>query len=96
MTKIKKNRRNFRKPHKVWQLQEAKARFSQLIQEVEQGSYHTITKNGQPVAVLISTSEFERIQKHENSLLDFFSKSPFPDLDLDVSRSNDAGRDIDL
>lgn len=80
----------------MWQLQEAKAHFSELINEVEEGSYHTITKNGRPVAIVISKTEFEKTCQFKNSLLDFFRESPLSDLDLDIKRNKDFGRDIVL
>jgi prevent-host-death family protein len=96
MAKVRKKRRTLRKTNKIWQVQEAKARFSQLIQEVENGSHYTITKNGHPVAVVMSTSEFEKMKRFDDSLLDFFKQAPFPDIDLDVNRSKETGRDVDL
>lgn len=96
MTKTRKKRRISRKSHKVWQLQEAKANFSKLVNEVERDGYHTITKNGKPVAIIISKNEFEKIRTPKNTLLDFFREAPLPDIDLDLERSKDFGRDIDL
>jgi prevent-host-death family protein len=84
------------KPHKVWQLQEAKARFSELVKEVEEDGYHTITRNGHPVVMVISTREFEKLSTPENSLLDFFRESPLPDFDIDTERDKDTGRETDL
>jgi antitoxin Phd len=96
MTKIRRRRRNTKGPHRVWQLQEAKARFSELINEVERDGCHTITKNGHPVAVVISTHEFEKMRKPKNTLLDFFREAPLPDFDFEIQRNKDLGRDIDL
>ncbi len=96
MSKVRKKRTRFKKTDRVWQLQEAKARFSELVTEVERDGYQTITKNGHPVAVIISKKEFEKMQSSGNSLLDFFRQSPFPELDLDIKRNKDIGRDIEL
>lgn len=85
-----------RKKHKTWQLQEAKSKFSQLVDEVVEGGYHTITRNGQPVVVIISQKDFEQYLQSKETLVDFFMRSPFPDFDLDISRDKDTGRDIDL
>lgn len=96
MSKVRKRRRYSKKTHRVWQLQEAKARFSELVNEVERDGYHTITKNGHPVAMIISKNEFEKMQKPKNTLLDFFREAPLPDLDLDIERNKDLGRDVNL
>ncbi len=84
------------KKHKTWQLQEAKSKFSRLIDEVIQDGYHTITRNGQPVVIVISKKDFEEYLKSKDSLIDFFKKAPFPEVDLDISRDKDVGRDMDL
>lgn len=85
-----------RKKHKTWQLQEAKAKFSKLVDEVIEDGYHTITRNGQSVVVIISQKDFEKYLKSKDTLIDFFMKAPFPDFELDVTRDKDQGRDIDL
>lgn len=82
-------RRRPKKQHKTWQLQEAKAKFYKLVDEVIQDGYQTITRNGQPVVVVISQKDFEKYVQPKETLLDFFMKSPFPDIDLDVSRDKD-------
>lgn len=38
----------------VWQIQEAKAKFSQLVEDANIKGYQTITKQGEPVAVILS------------------------------------------
>jgi len=96
MPKMRKKHKDYRKRHKVWQLQEAKARFSELVNEVEHGGYHTITKNGRPVAMIISKSDFEKMCAPKNTLLDFFREAPLPGLDLDIKRSKDRGKSVEL
>lgn len=96
MEKIKKRRVSIKKSRKVWQLQEAKAHFSELVAEVERDGYHTITKNGRPVAVIVSKREFEKMRMPGNSLLDFFREAPLSELDLDIERNKDLGRDVVL
>ena len=96
MAKIRKSQKHSRRTKKVWQLQEAKARFSELVNEVEHGEYQIITKNGHEVAIIISKEEFENLQKPKNTLLDFFSEAPYPEVDLDLERKDDLGREIDL
>jgi prevent-host-death family protein len=99
MGKIRKRRSLARRTSrgKVWQVQDAKARFSELLNKIEHGDgYQTITKNGREVAVVISKSEFDNLRKPKNTLIEFFENAPFPDEDLDLDRNKDLGRDIDL
>ncbi len=80
----------------VWQLQEAKARLSELVKRTQgEGSQH-ITLHGKSVAVLISQAEYERLQQPKPHLVEFMRNSPLAGLDLDFGRAQDAGRDIDL
>jgi len=99
MAKISKNRKHSRRPKKVWPLQEAKeakARFSELVNEVEHGEYQIIAKNGHEVAVIISKEEFENLQRPKKTLLDFFSEAPYPEVDLDLERKDDLGKELAL
>ena len=96
MSKWKRRPNLQRGKRESWQLQEAKARFSELVNEVTKDGYQTITKNGHPVVVVISIREFEKLQASKDSILDFFLESPFPELDLDMQRDKDTGRDIKL
>ncbi len=85
-----------RKGHKKWQIQEAKAKFSQLIKETAVSGYQTITKNGEPVAYIVSKEEFELYLKPEKSILTVFDECPYPEIDLEIERSRDTIREIDL
>ena len=87
-------RRKRTKKHKTWQLQEAKSKFSKLIDEVLEGGYHTITRNGHPVVIVISQRDFEQYLRSKDTLIDFFKRAP--DFDIDLTRDKDTGRDIDL
>jgi len=91
-----KKKRRACKRKRVWQLQEAKARFSELVDSVLEDGYLTITRNGRPVVVVISQDEFEQYQKPKDTIIDFFKRSPLPEIDLDLRRDKDTGREIDL
>lgn len=93
---MKRSRKRKRNPHRVWQLQEAKAKFSELVDEVLHDGYQTITRNGKPVVVMLSQEEFEQYRKPEENLIDFFMKAPLPDEELDLTRDKDTGRELDL
>ncbi len=82
--------------HKKWQIQEAKAKFSQMIQETVISGYQTITKNGEPVAYLLSKEEFELYSNQRKSFLEVLDACPYPDIDLAIERSQETIRDIDL
>jgi prevent-host-death family protein len=78
-----------------WQIQEAKSKFSALIHEA-QSEPQTITRHGEPVAVVISAPEFARLEnRRAGSLLDFLRSAPLGDLNLDRDREADD-RPVDL
>ncbi|MBA3237134.1 MAG: type II toxin-antitoxin system Phd/YefM family antitoxin [Parachlamydiaceae bacterium] len=79
-----------------WQLQDAKAHFSHLVTLAEKGESVKITRRGCEVAVLISKKRYDQLTQKKSGLLDCFLSAPFPDLDLDISRSKEAPREVEL
>ena len=79
-----------------WQIQEASAKFSQLVEQVKETGPQMITKRGDPIAVVISKERYDELTKPTSSLVDFFKSAPLPEIELDLTRSKDLPRDIDL
>ena len=79
-----------------WQLQEAKNRLSQVVDQAVHEGPQTITLRGKPAAVVISVEEFERLTRPRTRLTDFFRKSPLHGVQLDLERSKDLPREVDL
>ena len=84
------------KEEKKWQLQSAKAHFSHLVDLAEKGEPVRITRRGHEVAVLISRKRYDQLTKKKSGLLDCFLSSPYPELDLDISRLKELPREVDL
>lgn len=80
----------------IWQIQEAKAQFSQLVEDAGKKGIQTITKKGEPIAVLISKKDYDKMIQPKESLLAFFKRAPLQNVDLDIKRSKDLPRDVDL
>lgn len=80
----------------AWQLQDAKNRFSALVRAGENEGPQVFTVHGQEKAVLLSAEAYLRLVRHKGSLLDFFQHSPWPKTAIDISRSRDAGREVEL
>lgn len=80
----------------VWQLQEAKARLSELVKRTQDEGAQHITLHGRLAAVLISPAEYESLQQPKPNLVEFMRNSPWAGFNLDVGRTQDAGRDVDL
>jgi prevent-host-death family protein len=80
----------------TWSVAEAKAKFSELIQEAQSSGPQRITRNGRPAAVLVSAEEWERRTKRVGNLAEFFANSPLRRSGLKVKRLKDRPRDINL
>lgn len=80
----------------TWQLQEAKARLSEVIKQASKEGPQTITMRGEPTAVVISKNEYERLKHPKGSFVDFMRKSPLYGLNLDFEREQTVIREVDL
>lgn len=75
---------------------EAKARFSEVIEQARAGSPQTITRNGRPAAIVVSVEEWQRRSARKGTLVEFFANSPLRGVELETPRVDDGPRDIDL
>jgi len=103
MTKTNANRRALtataRPRDASWQLQTAKARFSELFRRVRTDGPQRVTKQGREVVVIIAEEQYQQLvsRAHQpKSLVQFFRQSPLVGVDLDLRRDKDLGRDVDL
>jgi len=79
-----------------WQVQEAKARFSDLLRDAAQSGPQQITIRGRPAAVVLSTEEYERLRGPKPSLAAFLRNSPLAGIELELKRDRSPPREIDL
>ena len=82
-------------PMQTWQMQDAKARMSELVKSA-QSQPQDITVHGKSVAVVVSRSTFDRLSQAQGSLVDFMRLSPLVDaddvvLERDTSLTREAG-----
>ncbi len=82
---------------KTWQLQEAKNKFSRVIEDAVNSGPQIITKRGVEVAIVISYENYQKMVASRGRLSDFFRESPLMGVDLDLSRDKSAAReDVEL
>jgi len=79
-----------------WQLQEAKSRLSQLVDHALREGPQTITLRGKPAVVVVSFEKFQTLTRPTTSLREFFRQSPLCGADLDLERSQDLPREVQL
>ena len=70
----------------VWQLQEAKNRFSEVVEEAVQRGPQVITRRGVETVVMLSYKDYRRMLLQQKKLSDFFRDSPLATEDLDLTR----------
>src|SRR5258708_1024971 len=58
---------------KTWPLQDAKNQFSQVVELAQKRGPQTVTRHGQPVAVILSADEFKSLARPKESVIEFFS-----------------------
>lgn len=80
----------------TWQLQEAKNRFSEVVDEALAHGPQTVTRHGREVVVILSIDEYKRMKQPQKNLFQFMQESPLYGLELDLARRKDLPRDIDL
>jgi antitoxin Phd len=84
---------------RTWQLHAAKARFSEVFRRAREEGPQLVTRQGKEGVVILSVGEFDQLVdrvKKPKSLVRFFAESPLAGLDLNLERSAEMGRDIDL
>ena len=81
----------------VWQLHEAKAKFSELFRRVRaEGPQRVVKQRGEAV-VVVAAEDFDRAAaraRQPESLLEFFRSAPTGGRPLDLSRKRDTTRTI--
>jgi prevent-host-death family protein len=83
----------------AWQVQTAKARFSEVFRLARTQGPQRITRQGKEGVVMISDEQYDRLMvkaKQPKSIVRFFRESPLAGIDLDLERDRDAGRDLEL
>ena len=82
-----------------WQVQSAKARFSEVFRRARTEGPQRITRQGKDGVVMVADEQYEQLvgKSHQpRSLVQFFRESPLVGAELDLERSRDPERDIEL
>ena len=81
-----------------WRLQDAKARFSELVRRVRSEGPQRVTVHGRDEVVVISAEEFRRLKGDltGKSLIAAMQASPHRDIDLEPRRTPMPVRTVSL
>jgi antitoxin Phd len=83
----------------AWQVQNAKARFSEVFRLARTEGPQLITRQGKDGVVMMPVEQFDRLvarSRQPKSLVQFFRQSPLVGLELDFERDKDTGRDVEI
>jgi antitoxin Phd len=87
------------RPRVCWQLQTAKARFSEVFRRARAEGPQWVTRQNRETVVILPAEEFDRLARRASqpaSLVRFFAESPLVGVGLDLTRRPDYGRDVAL
>jgi prevent-host-death family protein len=81
-----------------WLLQDAKARFSELVRRVRSEGPQHVTVHGRDEVVVISAEEFRRLKgdRTGEALITAMQASPYRNIDVEPQRDRMPVRGIDL
>src|ERR1700735_1425080 len=79
-----------------WLLQDAKARFSELVRRVHSEGPQHVTVHGRDEVVVIAAAEFRRLKGDLTgaALVTAMQVSPYPEIDIEARRSRSPVRDV--
>ena len=76
----------------AWNLQDAKARLSELVDLAREGSPQIILRRGVPTAAVISIETYQNMSRPEGSLVSFLLTETPRGPALDIERSKETYR----
>jgi prevent-host-death family protein len=81
-----------------WLLQDAKARFSELVRKVRTDGPQHVTVHGRDEVVIIAAEEFRRLKGNitGNALIEAMQSSPHREIELEPTRTPMPVRDVSL
>jgi antitoxin Phd len=82
-----------------WQIQSAKARFSEVFRKARAEGPQRITRQGKEGVVMVAEEQYDRLvgkSRQPKNIVDFFRQSPLVGLKLDLKRDRSPARHIEL
>ena len=81
-----------------WPLQDAKARFSELIRKAQSEGPQHVTVHGRSTVVVLSEEEYSRLTgaRSGQQLVELLGSSPLRDIEIEHPRVRGPVRDVDL
>lgn len=80
----------------TWTVAEAKAKFSQVLEQARTAGPQTFTRSGKLAAVVVSAEEWARKTQRVGNLAEFFAQSPLRGSGLKLRRPRGGARPVKL
>jgi prevent-host-death family protein len=83
----------------IWQLQDAKARFSEVVKRAREHGPQHVSVRGAPAVVVLSEESFNALTAQRPSIVDHILDGPaWPEdvVERINDRAHDSGRDVEL
>ena len=77
-----------------WQLQDAKNRFSEIVNKALRDGPQVVTRRGKKTVVIMSIEQYQSLVRPKINIVDFFQESPLRGEDLDLMRRKDSAREV--
>lgn len=77
---------------RMWQIQEAKNKLSEVVDEAIKHGPQIITKRGVETVIVLSYTEYRKVMLNQKRLSDFFRESPLAEVGLDLRRNKNGLR----
>ena len=79
----------------IWQVQQAKTRLSELLDEAETSGPQVITRHGTERAVVLSIHDYRTLTAHKPDLRAYLLSGPKVE-SFEIDHTFDTGREIEL
>ena len=80
----------------LWQLQDAKSKFSELVNRVLTQGTQIVTRHGKKTVVIMPYDQYEKLLHPQDSLTKFLLSSPLAGTDLNLDRDKSLPRESDI
>jgi prevent-host-death family protein len=80
----------------TWQIRDARANFSTLVDKAISEGPQIVTRNGKKVVVVVAAQEWVSHEHRRGDLVEFFANSPLREEGIAIERTCDYPRELKL
>lgn len=80
----------------VWKLQDAKAKFSKVVENAMKNVPQYVTRRGLKAVVIMSVDEYEKFTSNKPDFKEFLLNCPKTDENINFERQKDFSRSIEF